>query len=289
MSQDLPHVSVVVPVYNGERSVERTVRSLLALAYPHDRMELIVVDNASTDGTARILGQFTDSVRVAFEPRRSRASARNRGIAQARHEVLAFTDTDCIADPDWLRNLVAGLADPRVGISGGRILAARPCTPIQEFGESLWDQAQAINFFKPPYAITANWASPKRVLLEAGAFDETIERTEDVDLAYRIIQMGYSIVYSESAVIWHYNPTDLRELFKLGFEHGFYSVPVLKRHRQFLRQFGHRRFHPNSYRRIAANLMRAGRDRARRYDAVFNSGKKAGKLLGSIRFGSLEL
>lgn len=292
MNHDLPAVSVVVAVYNAEGCVEQTIRSLLALAYPGDRMELIVVDNASTDGTARILAQFAGQIRVLKEPKPGRSYARNRGIAAASYDVVAFTDADCIAEPDWLRHLVAPLAAPRAGICGGKIVAMRPRTPIQEFGESLWCQDQAINVFKPPYAITANWASPKKVLLEAGGFDVAFERGEDVDLAYRVLQAGYSIVYSGNAVIRHRNPRSVRGLLKLGFQHGFYSVKVLKRHRQFLRQFGHRRIWLRSYRLLAANLMhsfRSNRDPARLYDAVFNLAKKAGKLSGSIRFGYLEL
>lgn len=292
MNQNLPGVSVVVPVYNGEKWVAETVRSLLAVTYPRNRVELIVVDNASTDGTARILGQFVDQIRVLTEPKQGRSYARNRGIAAASYDVVAFTDADCIADPEWLRHLVAPLADPRAGISGGKIVTMRPCTPIQEFGESLWEQDQAINVFKPPYAITANWASPKKVLLEARGFDGAFERGEDVDLAYRILQAGYTIMYSDSAVIRHRNPPNIEGLFKLGFLHGFYSVKVLKQHRQFLRQFGHRRIWLGSYRTLAANLMnsvRKGSDPMGFYDAVFNLGKKAGKLSGSIRFGYLEL
>jgi glycosyltransferase involved in cell wall biosynthesis len=292
MNEKLPGVSVVVPVYNGEASVEETVRSLLALTYPRDRMELIVVDNASTDGTARILSQFADRIRVLTEPKRGRSYTRNRGIAAATHELVAFTDADCIADSEWLRHLVTPLADPRTGISGGKIVTKRPCTPIEEFGESLWEQNHAINVYKPPYAISANWLSPKRVLVEAGGFDAAFERGEDVDLAYRILQAGYSIAYSDNAVIQHRNPQNIEGLFKLGFLHGFYSVKVLKRHREFLQQFGHRRIYGGSYRLIAVNLMnsvRKGSDPMRLYDAVFNLGKKAGKASGSIRYGYLEL
>ncbi|MGD0015599.1 MAG: glycosyltransferase [Bryobacteraceae bacterium] len=290
--RELPYVSVVVPVRNSERTVEGTVQSLLALEYPQDRLELILVDNASTDGTAGILASHSDRLRCVCEPKRGASAARNRGLFEARHPVVAFTDADCVVARDWLHQLVVPLEDATVGVSGGRILAAHPCNPVQEYGEWLHDQERAIQGFKPPYVISMNWASRRSVLLEAGGFDEGLFRGEDVDLAYRVLQAGYRLAYCAGAVIRHHNRPDLKGLFREGFWDGFYSVQVLKKHQALVASYGHRRVGIRSYKALAANALRLVRDTAdydALFDTVFNSGKKTGKLLGSFRFAHLEL
>src|SRR5262245_61536984 len=104
-------VSVIVPVFNGEKTLAACVESLLALKYPANDLELIVVDNASTDRTAEILALYRDRIRVVSENERGPAAARNNGLRAATHEIVAMTDADCVVDCDWLRFLVEPLQD----------------------------------------------------------------------------------------------------------------------------------------------------------------------------------
>jgi GT2 family glycosyltransferase len=289
--EEFPSVSVVVPVYNSEDTVENTIRSLLGLTYPN-RVELIFVDNGSTDRTGAILSTYKPRIKVLYEPTRGQSAARNHGIREARNSLVALTDADCVVDPNWLTELIEPLQNPRVGISGGNIRAILPCNSIQQFGELLHDHEKPINLYKPPYAITMNWASRRSVLLEVGGFDETMRRGEDADLSYRIIQAGYGIVYRNGAIVYHRNKPNLKRLFWEGYADGFHAVKVLKKHRAFVRQFGHRSVNFKSYRTIIANWVRCiskSADDYTFYDATFNSGKKVGKILGSMRFGCIEL
>ena len=146
--------------------------------------------------------------------------------------------------------------------------------------------------YEPPYAITMNWASRRAVLEELGGFDERFRRCEDVDLSYRMTQAGYTLAFAPAAVVYHHNEDRLAGLFREGFAHGFHGVLALKQHDEFVRAFGHSRVDGQSYIAIGARMLdwARGRDRGRsRCDAVFNSGKKAGKLLGSMRFGHLDI
>src|SRR5437870_13786471 len=88
---ELPRVSVVVPVFNAQETIRECIQSLLDLNYPKANLELIFVDNASTDRTPEI------------------AAARNKGILHAAAEIIAFTDSDCVVDRDWLRHLIPPL------------------------------------------------------------------------------------------------------------------------------------------------------------------------------------
>jgi GT2 family glycosyltransferase len=193
--------------------------------------------------------------------------------------------------PNWIRTLVAPLEDETVGVVGGRILSVQPCNAVEVFGEEIHDHEKAITVFYPPYVATMNWAARRSVFSAAGFFDENFLRCEDVDLAYRVVQLGYTIAYAPDAIVYHRNERTYAGLFREGFVHGLYSVQAIKKHHRFVAGSGHRRFSGRSYLAIAAAFRNylAGRDPERSLcTAVFNTGKKLGKLAGSARFGHFD-
>jgi glycosyltransferase involved in cell wall biosynthesis len=287
-----PSVSVVVPAYNAAATIDDCVRSLLELRYPPEKVELRVVDNGSNDGTVDALRRYGDRIVLMHESKRGPAAARNAGVAGASGEVVAFTDADCIVDPEWLDQLVVPLQNSRVAVAGGTIRARRSGNEIERFGEEIHDHRQAIEDLRPPYAISMNWASRRELLRELGGFDERFLRAQDVDLSYRAIEASYELVFVGGAVIYHRNEDTLAGLFREGFVHGFHGVYARKRHQAFLLRYGHGRGGRPHYAEIGSHMLDwiRGRDPTRsKCDAVFNSGKKAGKLLGSIRFRRLDL
>lgn len=287
-----PSVTVVVAARNAAGTINDCVGSLLELDYPPEDLELIVVDNASGDGTAGAVRRHGDRVMLLREARRGAGAARNAGIGNARGEVVAFTDADCVVDPGWLRHLVASLEDPGVGIAGGTIRALRPANPIELFGETIHDHRAAIEVYNPPYAITMNWASRRAVLEEVSGFDEAFLRCQDVDLSFRILAAGYRLAFAPGAVVHHRNERTLGGLFREGWVHGFHGVHARKRHAEFLAGHGHRRGGRPFVREIAARAIEGIRNRGAteaRCEAAFDGGKKIGRLFGSVRFGRLDL
>ena len=286
-----PKVSVVVPVYNAQATIEDCVNSLLEMDFPTSEREIILVDNHSVDDTAKILSRFKDRIQVVHETKRGAAAARNRGVLSARGEIIALTDADCVVERAWLSNLVAPLTEESIGIVGGKILAKRPCNPIEEFGESIHNHEDAINVYEPPHVITMNWASRVSVLRE-NLFDEKFLRSQDVDLSYRILQRGYRFVFAPAAVVYHRNEKTFSGLFKEGFTHGFHSVQVIKKHKAFLASSHKSRIAGTGYRALVTSSMDylAGRNRDfATCNFTFNLGKKIGKLSGSLRYGYLDL
>ena len=288
---ELPNVSVVVPVFNAQETIKECIQSLLDLNYPKANLELIFVDNASTDRTPEMLRQYSNDIRILHEGKKGPAAARNKGLWNARADIIAFTDSDCIVDRDWLLNLIPALKNPAVGIVGGAILAKRPCNEIERFGEIIHDHDSAINTFKPPAVITMNWMSRLSVLKEVKFFDECFIRCEDVDLSYRILQSGYTLAFQPQALVYHRNESTYSGLFREGFLHGLYAVQTIKKHRDYLSAFGHLRFNGSSYTTIVASLFHylLTKDTRASCSFVFNSGKKTGKIFGSIRFRYLDL
>jgi glycosyltransferase involved in cell wall biosynthesis len=285
-------VSVIIPARNAERTIGPCVDSLLALQYPAQRLELRVVDNGSTDGTAARLAAYREQLAIVREPRPGAAAARNAGLRGAAGEIVAFTDADCVVDPGWLAALVRPLRDPAVGIVGGTILALAPANPVERFGETIHDHRMAIEEYDPPYVITMSWASRVGVLRELGGFDERFRRCQDVELSYRALQAGYRFAFAPAAIVHHRNERDLRGLIGEGFTHGFHGVRVHKRHADFLHERGHSDVSPAAWRRLAAGIVDCARGRADvplRCQTAFDAGKRIGKVLGSIRFGQLDL
>ncbi len=282
-----PSVSVVIPVFNAGATLEPCIESLLNLVYPRENRELILVNNGSTDHSVEVLNRYASEIRVVFEAQRGAAAARNAGIRQADGEFIAFTDADCLVDAQWLHSLVTILHDRPAGMVGGAIRAARPCNAIAEFGEKIHNQERAINEFRPQYVASANMAARRSELFEIGLFDPGFLRGQDSDLAYRIQQHGWEIVYAPEAIVYHRNQSTLRGLFKEGYTHGLGSVLLHKKHRVFLAEYNYRRFSPHGYRQLYRTLKSCfnGSDRLHaKCDLIFNIGKKFGKYAGSLRF-----
>jgi GT2 family glycosyltransferase len=222
VTETLPFVSVVVPVLNGERTLEESLATLLGVDYPGDRREVIVVDNASTDRTAAILRAAP--VRYMFEPRRGTAKARNLGIEAARGEIVAFTDADCLVTRSWLRELVAGFDGDQVGGVAGDILPFPPKTAAERHAARTRHLAPERYLHRPqlPFAVTANLAFRREVFDRVGLLDPEAPRGgECTDFCTRFFrQTGQRIELAPRAVVFHRHRSSSAELFRQQFNYG---------------------------------------------------------------------
>ncbi len=288
----MPCVSVVVPVHDAEATIGACVASLLAIDYQNDRFEIICVDNLSTDRSPAILSTFGDAIRVASESRRGAGAARNRGVRESRYDLVAFVDADCTVHSGWLRALVAALRRaPQVAAVGGRILARRPATEIERYGDVIHDHRRAIEECQPPYLIGMNVLVRREALVAAGLFDESMLRGQDVDLAFRLLEGGESFVYADDAVVYHVNERTLGGLFLEGFVHGMWSRRVARAHRRLLGGIPDSRYLArlrSAIRALAEGCVRSlGRGRCAVVpfcEGAFGLGKVLGLMVGSLRF-----
>ena len=233
-----PSVTVVVPVFNGEHDIGRCIDALLTQDYArHAAIDLVVVDNGSTDATRARLTPYEPRIRVLHEPRRGASAARNTGIQAARHPLIAFTDADCIPRPWWLRELVGhAQANPQAHFVGGPIRALPPVTDLTRFVDTLFDQQRAIEVYKPPYVISANLLARRPLLESVGLFNPDFPRSQDVELSFRSgLRHGASFAYAPLAEVHHAHVDSLRGLFHKGLQHGAGSACI---RREFLAEFG---------------------------------------------------
>jgi GT2 family glycosyltransferase len=200
---EAPRVSVVVCTYNGGRTLAECLRSLLALDYPD--YEVIVVDDGSTDDTAEILARFPQA-RAIRQDNQGLSAARNAGLRAATGQVIAYTDSDCYADPLWLTHLVhqlqqsdaAAVGGPNLTPPDGPLAACVAAAPGQPTHVLESDQVAE-------HIPGCNMAFRREALLAVRGFDPAYRRAgDDVDLCWRLQQAGYWITFAPGAFVWHH-------------------------------------------------------------------------------------
>lgn len=202
----MPFVSVVVPVFNDAESLTILLRALAQQNYPRQRFECVVVDNSSEEPIC-IPPDCPCEVRVFREPRCGSYVARNRGIQEARGEVLAFTDADCIPQPDWLSSAVAllQLADEPAMVAGRVEVvcrgAARPS--IAQWHSVVNDLDQSRFLAEYHFAATANMITTRDVFQRVGDFDPQFFSGGDLQWGQRAWSNGIQQLYAENIVVRH--------------------------------------------------------------------------------------
>jgi len=228
---DRPFVSIIVPAYNAEHTIAACVQSLLGLDYTRERCEVLVVDNGSMDETATLAASYP--VRVLSEPTRGSYAARNRGAQHARGEILAFTDTDCVADRSWLTNLIAGFNDSEVACVAGEVLSPPSATTIEEYARrrNLMSQLNTMRHSYLPYPITANCAYRAEVFRRLRGFRADMHSGGDADLAWRMQkELGLKIAFIPEAMVIHYHRSSLRDLIRQSSKYARGAMDLTHRH-----------------------------------------------------------
>ncbi|MBZ0278919.1 MAG: glycosyltransferase, partial [Anaerolineae bacterium] len=199
------------------------------LHYPADRFEIIVVENGSTDNTAEIVAAYPPPVRLLRSQERGPAAARNLGVACSGNDIVAFTDADCIAHPDWLTELVRGYDDSDVGGIGGAIL------PYEHSDRNLYEWFAELhpplqNFISGeheflPHLYTANASYRRSVINRVDNFNPAMVTGEDVDLAWRVqLHTHLELRYAPQAVIYHHHRSTLSGLARQYRNYGFGEI-----------------------------------------------------------------
>lgn len=224
-------VSVVVPARDAEDTIGDCLRSLRHQRYPADRFEVIVVDDGSTDATARLAEATAD--RLIRQEHRGPAAARNAGARAARGEVLVFTDADCSPASAFLEDLLRAFEDDEVVAARGayrtrqRGLVPRYVQQEYEHKYARTRRLPAINFIDT-YAA----AYRTSVFLENGGFDTSYPSAsvEDQEFSFRLASKGYRMVFVPSAIVFHRHDRSPIEYLRRKFWIGYWKAFLLRQH-----------------------------------------------------------
>ncbi len=212
-----PKVSVIVCSYNGAQTLEACLESLLEIDYSN--YEIVLVDDGSTDRTPEIVAKFADNpLLVPVRQKNMGLSyARNVGAQTATGDIFAYTDGDCMADPDWLYYLVGTLlSGPYAGVGGPNISPpaanwVQACVSAAPGGPShvLLDDVVA------EHIPGCNMAFHRWAFEMVGGFDPEYRKAgDDVDFCWRLQNSGQVIAFSPSAIVWHYRRFTLKAFRK---------------------------------------------------------------------------
>lgn len=200
-----PTISVIIVVRDGGMHIQSKLANLGTLNYPRERMEIIVICDGCRDGTPRLARRFHDPrVRVLeFTDPRGKAACLNSAVADARGEVLLFTEARQTLAPIALRELVANLADPQVGIASGELLFTDSNTGFSQGVDSYWRYEKALRLAESQsgstIAVSSALYAMRRELYEP--LPSSIE-LEDVLIPMRVAAAGKRVIFEPRALAW---------------------------------------------------------------------------------------
>ncbi len=265
-----PRVSVVVCAYNADRTMEDCLISLEKLNYPD--YEVIVVNDGSTDKTLEISERYP-YCKIISQPNKGLSVARNVGAEASTGEIVAYTDSDCVADPDWLTYLVAKME------SAGLVACGGPNFPPPE--DSMVPAAVAVSPGGPTHVLISddvaehiagcNMAFRRDVLLRLGGFDPLYRAAgDDVDICWRFQDAGYTIGFSPAAVVWHYRRNTVKAYIGQQRGYGKAEALVYGKHPFRFNLFGQAKWLGRIYGDLSASLLLSRRPVI--YSGVFGRG-----------------
>lgn len=203
-----PSVTVIIPVRDRPVELSECLASVFAQEYPRELMEVIVIDDGSTDHTPEVARRFPCTL-LFNETSRGQSSCRNIGAREASGEILAFLDSDCVAETTWLRELVVWFVWERIGAVGGCVDGYFIETTVDRYEQA----ASPLNMGKRQlignndsstlYVPTCNLLTRKQVFEETSGFRPDLLVGEDVDFCWRMRDRGHILLYVPGGRVKH--------------------------------------------------------------------------------------
>lgn len=194
--------SIIIPTYNRREILEKCLHAIVKQTLPHERYEVIVIDDGSTDGTGQMVRQLNlPSVRYMYQFNRGRAAARNHGIRLAQHEVIIFIDSDIVVNETFVE------AHLREHEKQSGIIVNGVVINTTNFADPQSEKQKLTDYSRASFA-TGNSSVRKEYLLKVGLFDEAFHQYgwEDLELGHRLLAHGLKRIKAMDAVGFHYNP-----------------------------------------------------------------------------------
>jgi glycosyltransferase involved in cell wall biosynthesis len=222
--------SIIIPTFNGSSRIGNCLDALLEQTAGRD-VEIIVVNDGSTDDTVDVIGRYSTVVLIN-QSNAGPASARNRGAMESKGKILLFTDDDCIAAPHWLNSMLEPFGDPAVVGAKGvyrtqqKSLIARFVQIEYEDRYRLMSAADSIDFID-----TYSAAFRRERFLEMNGYDTSfpVACAEDAELSYRMSNFGWKMKFAPTAIVYHTHPNTLLAYVKKKYKFAFWRVIAVRK------------------------------------------------------------
>jgi glycosyltransferase involved in cell wall biosynthesis len=251
-----PSLSVVICAYNAAPTLDECLEHTCALDYPD--LEVLVVDDGSTDETAAIVSRHPRA-RLVTVSHAGLSAARNAGFSTASGELVAYLDSDAFPSPEWPYYLVLGFDGPNVaGVGGPNIPPASDGPGAQAVAQAPGGPVQVLTSDdRAEHIPGCNMAFFKSVLIEMGGFDPVYTSAgDDVDFCWRVLDSGWEIAFHPAALVWHHRRPGLRSFLRQQGGYGRSEALVEARHPDRFTRAGTARWRGRIYN---AALAPAGR------------------------------
>ncbi|OGX08190.1 MAG: hypothetical protein A2Z88_03355 [Omnitrophica WOR_2 bacterium GWA2_47_8] len=223
-------VSIIVPAYNCSKTIKETLRALVE--QPDHPLEIIVVDDGSTDTTSEIIKAFPQ-VKYIYQNNAGPASARNRGAKESKGEFLFFTDSDCIPEENWVSKALENFKTPDIAVVAGSYSIANESELLANcIHQEIRYRHQKLMPKFPKSFGSYNFCVRRKVFEKVGGFDQNYRFAsgEDNDLSYKITKAGYRIFFDPSLIVKHFHTSVLEKYLREQYRHGFWRMKMYLDH-----------------------------------------------------------
>jgi len=228
--EEAPKISVVICAYNAERTMDACLASLRQLRYPS--FEVVIVNDGSTDRTLEISQRYPE-MKLISQENKGLSVARNVGMENATGDIIAYTDSDCVVDPDWLTYLAYRF------VHSGFVAVGGPNLPPPE--DSMVASCVAAAPGGPTHVLVddevaehipgCNMAFTKAALMEVDGFDPLHRAAgDDVDLCWKLQNRGHAIGFSPAAMVWHFRRNTVKAYLKQQMGYGHAEAQLYFKH-----------------------------------------------------------
>lgn len=234
----LPAVDIVIAARNEQKHLGSCLNALASQNYPKELTQVWLVDNSDDDATIRVAQNYNVQIIKCDIARAS--IARNIGIRQGNAELVAFLDAHCVPHKNWLSNMVPFFEDERTGGCQGTIefkydssllglLFGNQSSAKQAQKRILLGLRGKISAY--PFVITGNSMFRRQALEQVACFDEKLAYLEDIDLSWKIVLLGYALVFAKEASVLHITPHSSLSYLKKVFGEGIAGAQLTHRYK----------------------------------------------------------
>ncbi len=248
-TQEIPFVSILIPVLNEVTYIDDCVESVRQQSYPNNMIEILITDGMSVDGTRQKIAELMkldDRIRMFDNPGRIVPTGMNILLRQVRGDVIIRVDGHCLIARDYVEKCVNYLLKDGIVAVGGPMrtiessLTGKAISLAQSSKFGVGNSSFRTESGETKFVDTVPFPAYRKSLIDkVGLYDEELVRNQDDEYNYRICSMGYSILLAEDVQSTYFSRSSFRKLWRQYYQYGFYKVRVLQKHpgQMSLRQF----------------------------------------------------